>query len=97
MKNIAEKILELGIGTVVFTKEKVEQAIKTLEKKGEIGKKEAEKLIKELTRKGKEVKKEFQQKVEEAVEKALKKMNIPTRKEIEEIKKELEELKKKIK
>ena len=97
MKNIAEKILELGMGTVVFTQEKIEQAIRTLEKKGEIGKKEAEKLIEELTQKGKDIKKEFQQKVEEAVKNALKKMDIPTRKEVEEIKKELEELKKKIK
>ena len=93
-KNTGEKLLELGLGAMVLTKEKVEKAVKTLEQKGKIGKTDAKKLIDQLIKKGEGAKKDLDKKMETVVKSVLKSMNLATKKEVDNLKAEIAKLKK---
>lgn len=90
-------LFNLGLGTVIMTKEKAEEVVKELVKKGEVGKEEGKGMVAELIKKGKKSKKELENQIEQTVKGVVGKLNIATRKEIEELKKEIKQLKKKIK
>ncbi len=65
-------------------------------KKGEVGQDEGKELVNELIKKGEKTKKELEKQIEKITEEVLEKVNIGTRKEIEELKLEIKQLKKKI-
>lgn len=96
MIDLLRKTLLAGIGAAVLTKEKVEELVGELVKRGEIASKEGPKLVKELLQESQKAKKELEEKIEEATQKTLKKLRLATRAEIEELKVNLEKLEKKI-
>ena len=96
MIDLLRKTLLAGIGAAVLTREKVEELVGELVKRGEIASKEGPKLVKELLQESQKVKKELEEKIEEATQKTLKKLRLATRAEIEELKVKLEKLEKKI-
>lgn len=80
----------MGLATV--TREKIEQTIDELIKKGEMSEKEGKEAIDELVEKSKEMKKDLTDKVENMVSDTLKKLNIPSRDEFQELKDKVERM-----
>jgi len=68
--------------------------VNDLVKRGEIAKSDGAKIVKGLLKKAEEEKKVLEGKIEEKVRKSLKKLDIPTKKEVEELKKKVAELSK---
>ena len=79
-----------------WTKEKAEEVVNELVKKGEIGQDEGKKLVDDLLKKGEEGKKEIEATVEKTVKNLIEKADISTRKELNELKSEIEQLKEKL-
>lgn len=94
MKDTLEKLIILGLGTVAVTREKVEQVAKELIKEGQINRKEADQVVKKLLKKGEESRKELNAAVEKTIHGVLKKLDIPTRSEVEKLRAEIARLKK---
>ena len=93
MEDVLKKALNLGLGTLLLTKEKVEDVVGELVKKGEVGHEEAEKLVSDLIEKGEKGKEEIEAKLEKIVKTVTAKLDFPTRKEFSELKSEIERLK----
>ncbi len=86
------KALNLGLGAIFLTKEKVQAVVDELVEKGEVGKEESRELFDRLMEKGETAGKNL----EKSVKNIMKEMELPTRKEFDELKSEIEQLKKKI-
>jgi len=94
MFNLLKKMIWLGAGLAVMTTEKIEGVVAELIKKGQLSEKEGKELAAELVARSIKAKKELGEKVEKTMSDTLQKLNIPTRKDVEEIKARLERLEK---
>ncbi|MGQ9631133.1 MAG: phasin family protein [bacterium] len=94
---LLEEIFWTGVGLLVLTKEKVEEQIKEWEKKGVLSSKEAKEFVGKLSDKAEEFKKEIERRINEGIGKALERLNVPTRSDIEKLKARVKELEKKVK
>jgi poly(hydroxyalkanoate) granule-associated protein len=92
MKDFIRKSMLVGMGLATVTREKIEQTIDELIKKGEMSEKEGKEAIDELVEKSKEMKKDLTDKVENMVSDTLKKLNIPSRDEFQELKDKVERM-----
>ncbi|MDO9527988.1 MAG: phasin family protein [Syntrophales bacterium] len=95
MFNFIKKTMLVGVGLAAVTREKIEEIIGELVKKGELSEKEGKVMVDELVEKSKKVKKDLEKKVEKIVADTLNKLNIPTREELTELKKKIQKLEKK--
>ena len=95
MLELLRKSVLMGLGAVVITKEKVEEFVDELIKKGELAEDQRSKAIQDLLEKSKEQEKEFIDKVNAQVRKAVEKLGVPTREDIERLEKKIDELQKK--
>lgn len=95
MFNFIKKTMLVGVGLAAVTREKIEEIVDELVKKGELSEKEGKEMVDELVEKSKKVKKDLDKKVEKIVADTLKKLNIPTREELTELKKKIDKLTKK--
>lgn len=86
-----------GLGLVSLTKKKLDEMVKETAQKYGISQKEAEKMANDLLTKAEDRRDDLEQEYEKVFSNALKKMNIPTRKEFDELKKKVEEMAKKTK
>ena len=94
MFDLIKKTMLAGVGLAAMTREKIEETIDELVKKGKLSEKEGKEIVEELIEKSKTAKKDLEEKIEKIVTKSLKKLNIPTRDELTEIKKKIERLEK---
>ena len=94
--SVLKDLVNLGLGALVVTREKVEEVVNELVKKGEVGQEEGKKLVEELIEKGKKSKKELEAQIEKIVKGATEKLDLPTRKELNGLKSEIEQLKEKL-
>jgi len=94
MLDFLKKMVWIGAGLAVLTKEKIEETVHEIVKKGQLSEQEGKELINDLIEKSKKVKKDLGEKVETTVRETLQRLNIPTRKDLEEIKARLERLEK---
>ncbi len=92
MEDMIKRAVNLGLGAVLFTKEKIESAVDDLVEKGEVGKEEGKDLVNKLMAKGEDVRKE----IEESFQKFIDEIELPTRKEFDVLAKEVEGLKKEV-
>lgn len=95
MFDLFKKTVLMGLGAVTITKEKAEQIVDELVKKGELAKDERSKAIKDLLKKAEEQEKLLIDKVSAEVNKAIVKLGVPTKKDLERLEKKIDELKKK--
>ncbi|MCK5213941.1 MAG: phasin family protein [Candidatus Omnitrophica bacterium] len=93
---VVKSLLNLGLGALIMTKEKAEEVVNELVKKGEVGQEEGKELINELIEKGAKSKKEIEDQIEEKVKGVVEKLDLSTKKDMEELKSEIEELKKQL-
>ena len=92
MADLFEKGLYAGLGILTVTKEKAEKLIEELVDKGKLTQDESAKAIKDLLAKAEEEKKAFGQKVDGAIEGAVRKLNLATQKDLQEINKKLDRI-----
>ncbi|GJQ60764.1 MAG: polyhydroxyalkanoate synthesis regulator [Candidatus Scalindua sp. AMX11] len=96
MQDLLKKVLSLGLGAMLVSKDKAEEVVNELVKKGELGQEEGKTLVSELMEKGEASVHELEAKIEKSVKSVAERLSLPTRKEFDELKAQVEELKKKI-
>ncbi len=96
MQDLLKKVFSLGLGTLLVSKDKIEDVVNELVKKGELGQEEGKNLVNELIEKGEASMNEVEVKIEKIVKSVTEKLNLPTREELNEIKSEIEQLKEKL-
>ena len=94
MQGFIKKMMMFGVGLAAMTREKTEELVKELVKKGEMSEKEGKQLVNDLMEKSKKMTREIETKTEEMVTSTLKRLNIPTRKELDELRERLDRLEK---
>jgi poly(hydroxyalkanoate) granule-associated protein len=94
MLDFIRKMTLAGAGLAIVTTEKIQELADELVKKGEMTEKEAREAVNEYVEKSKQAKKDLEGKMEQWVAGFLNRMNIPTRKELDEIKERLARLEK---
>ena len=92
MLDYIRKMTLAGAGLAIMTTEKVQEIMNELVKKGEMTEKEAREAVSEFVEKSKQAKKDLENKMEQMATGLLNRMNVSTRKEIEEIKERLTRL-----
>ena len=95
MFDLFKKGVLMGLGAITMTKEKIEQVVDELIKKGELTQDERAKAIKDLLKKAEEQEKAFADKVSVEVNKAIVKLGVLTKKDLERLEKKIDELRKK--
>jgi poly(hydroxyalkanoate) granule-associated protein len=94
MLDFIRKMTMAGAGLAIITTEKIQELADELVKKGEMTEKEAKEAVNEYIEKSKQAKKDLEGKMEQWVSGFLNRMNIPTRKDLDEIKERLARLEK---
>lgn len=92
MLDLVKKTLLIGAGLAVMTTEKMKDLTDELVKKGEISEKEAREALAELKKKSQQAKKEWEGKIEGSVRSIMNRMDIPSRKELDELRERLAKL-----
>lgn len=96
MKELIKKAFYLGVGAAMVTKDKVEEFVDELIKKGEASQAEKGKLIDEFMEKAKEREKEIADRVKTLVRKNVEELKVPRKKDLDAVNKRIEALEKKI-
>ncbi len=65
VKDTIDKMISLGLGVVVASKEQIEKTVDELVKKGEVGREESKGLVDELLRKGAEARSKIESMAQE--------------------------------
>lgn len=82
MFELMKKTVLTGIGLAAMTKDKVEQSVRDLIKKGALTEKEGKELVSDLLDKSEQAKKDLELKIESNVQKILGKMGVATKEDI---------------
>ena len=96
MDKLFEKGVSFGLGLFSMTREKAVEIVDKLIEKGEISRKEASGVLDEILNRAEREKKELEKRINSSVENALKQFDIPTSKDIEELKVKLENISSKL-
>lgn len=102
LKTLRSALL-IAMGTVAMGKEEVETIVNRLVEKGEIAEKDARELLSELLERGKEftesttkIESKFEELIDSRVEAVLDRLNVPSRRSVEELGKKIAELSEKV-
>jgi len=98
MKNddIVKKTYLAGIGFLSLAEERMRKTFEVWVKKGEKVEKEGKKAVSELKEKIEDLKKDFEKKIEIQINKAIEKLNFPTKDDLDKLRKRIDELEKKL-
>lgn len=96
MIDVLKKTLYTGVGLAYMTKEKIEELGKELIDKGKMTEKEGKELVDDLLEKSKEAKVRVESQIDRTVKETLKKMNLVTQKEYDDLEKRLKDLEEKM-
>jgi len=91
-----KKVLFAGLGGIVITGEKLETLKNKLMKENKMSEKEAKSFIQDLVDAGEGQWKDFEKSVKEMVRKRLDRMDVPDRKELEELRARVDSLEKRL-
>jgi polyhydroxyalkanoate synthesis regulator phasin len=97
MEQLLKKVILAGIGVLSLTRDKVEELLEELVKRGEIESKEKSDILANLAKRGEEQKAEIEEKIKEIVDKTFSRIKIATKEDIHRLEEKLEKLEKKIK
>lgn len=95
MFDIIKKTMLTGVGLAAMTRDKVEELAKELIEMGGMSEKEGKELIAELQKKSKQARKDLETKVEDMVQKALKKTDVATKKDIARLEEKIKHIEQK--
>ncbi|MBO8130256.1 MAG: hypothetical protein H0Z29_01915 [Candidatus Marinimicrobia bacterium] len=91
MISALKKLYLAGLGAITLTKEKAEELVDELVKKGQVKAEEKKSFVENILKAAEEKRKETQEFIKKEIQKVLKSMEIPTKKDVENIvKKRLE-------
>lgn len=96
MSDILEKTFYMGLGALTITKEVAEKWIDELIEKGKVSREKGSQMVKDLVTKAEKEKKILDDKIHRSIESTIKKLNLPTRQELEEINKKIDHLQKEL-
>lgn len=94
MLETMKKFLFAGLGVTSLTRDKIEEIVDELVKRGKVSAEEKEKIIDELIKVAEKKRADVKELIRGEVKKILKSLDIPTRSDFEEIKKEIEKISK---
>ncbi len=77
-----EKSINLGLGLLLYSREKVEEFVEELVSKGEVSKNDARQFAGELVQRGEEQRKELRKLIQSEVTKALEQTNLAQKEDI---------------
>lgn len=85
-----------GVGAIALTKEKTEEIVETLIKKGELTAEEGKQFVKDILKRTEEGKKFLEEKIDTGVKKVIEKMDLATKKEVDDLNEKVSALEKEI-
>ncbi len=91
-----KKAMLLGIGLISLTKEKAEEIVDDLIKRGEVSREERFKMVDKLLREAEKKEEELTGKINEIVQNAITQVGLASKKDLEAISKRLAEIEKRI-
>lgn len=92
MLDLVKKTLLIGAGLAVATTDKMKEYTDELVRKGELSEQEARETVAELMKKTQQAKQDLEAKIEHSVKTLMKRMDIPTRQDLDELKERLAKL-----
>lgn len=84
-----KELIYSGLGAAVIVRQKVEDEIKTLEKKGKIKKSDAKEFLKTLEKKGKIEDKKIKKQIKSLIKEVINELDLATKKDLKKLKEEL--------
>lgn len=82
MSNSFEKSISLGLGLLIYSREKLEELVEELVSKGEVTKKDARRFAGELVQRGEEQREELKKLVQSEVKKVLDQVNLARKEDL---------------
>lgn len=92
----SRRVLLAAIGAVALAQDEIEDYVNKLVDRGEIAEKDGKKLVREVMDRRKMTRQEVEDQASKRVQDALSHMNIPSKKDIDELKEKISELDRKI-
>lgn len=92
MIDLIKKGVLLGLGALTLTKEKAEELVDELIKKGEVSKDERSSVMREILDKAKEQEENINERIRVEISKIIEKLGIPSKKDFEELEKRIDKL-----
>jgi|SRR3989339_882165 len=89
MTDMLDKMFNFGVGALVMTKEKAEDMVNELIKKGELGREEGKKMVQDLLDRGEQSRKSMRDELKKIVREVLAEQEVPARFDIDELRNEL--------
>lgn len=96
MIELIKKAIFTGVGFAVLTKEKAEELVKELAQQAQFSEQEGKELLESVRKQSEQARLDFQAKVEEGVLAVVKKLNLATRDEVNNLKAKVDELSAKV-
>ena len=92
MMDFFEKAYLAGLGALTVTREKAKEIVDELVEKGKITAEEAPKILKDVAARAEEGKKAIEERIGKGVENTVARLNLATRKDVQEIEKKLDQV-----
>lgn len=92
MKELMKNVVYAGVGAAFLTKEKIEELRNDMIEKGKLSQEEGRQFVDELIRKSDKAKDQLDLWMNRRVEEQVKKLNLATVDEVEELRRQVEEL-----
>ncbi|MCE5329460.1 phasin family protein [bacterium] len=92
MTDLIENVILAGLGLLSLTEKKAKDLAKDLIKRGELSETKEAEFVKDIMKKAEKVDGDIEKRIEKIVEKYLEKLNIPTRKDLDNIEQKLDRL-----
>jgi len=92
MFEILRKALLAGVGVTYLTKDKIEEVGKKIAQDAKVNEAEGRKFVDELVKKSMEAKDSLEKTVADKIQTAVHAMNLPTRKDVDDLKSRIAEL-----
>ncbi len=93
---VVRTVLLAGIGALALTKEEVEQIVNRLVERGELAEKDARRVLEDLWSRRRQEVDRWAGRLEERLEKALERLNVPRREDLDALEKRLAALERKL-
>ncbi|AEV33048.1 hypothetical protein Oweho_2073 [Owenweeksia hongkongensis DSM 17368] len=96
MEDTFKKIVYTGLGALSLAKSKMDEVVDDLIDRGRLSREEGEKIAKDFRKDSASSKEAVESELQQWMEKALNKMDIARRKDLEQLQKQVEELQKRV-
>lgn len=92
MLDLARKAILTGVGLGLIAKDKIDEVVEKIREENKLTEEESRKLAKELLDQSEEARKNLEEEVKKTVADALKKLDIPSREDLEDLNTRIEKL-----